>query len=196
MLAWRSRIWWTRSRCSASDIGLNSGLGASLAFSSASWRATSSATAFLMSSLISDHSAFVPTNITLAWMAFAILLIARVIDVGVGAGGTCAMHCVVVGMCCVARIAKAVGYPLLRCCACRMRLVVFDLGHVRVSLSLCLKVCVGVGPVGVARSAALWSVRRKNVAALRGRVATCDVALKALRTCFVDGAPSATAALA
>jgi hypothetical protein len=60
-----------------------------------------------------------------AFTAFAVLLIASMIDVSVGAGWTCPMHCMVVGVGCVAGIAQPVRYASFRGSASVMTGVVF-----------------------------------------------------------------------
>ena len=74
--------------------------------------------------LSSHDPALVAVNVN-AGLAVAVLLIARMIDVGMGAGWTCAMHCMVVGVRSIARVAQPVRYSGFGCSSSVMTGVVF-----------------------------------------------------------------------
>src|SRR6516162_2185190 len=89
-------------------------------------------------------------------------------------------------------VAKAVGDASFWCCASVVGCVVLNfLSHLALP---CLKVCVSVGSMRIARSAIIGSVALDDVSIRdTGWVARSDVALCSLRTCFVNRPASAAA---
>jgi hypothetical protein len=87
-------------------------------------------------------------------MPFAVLLIARVVNVGEGAFGLVALLHNVISVLGVARVFQAVGDALLGPAFISS---IFHFDHFRSPL-LCLKVSVGIGPARIVRSAIVGPV--------------------------------------